>query len=429
MLVCFGFLNSHPAVQAMSNVEFVNVDSCNTSVTSSGVKLVAHPNFDTRYIECVGLGVGVVRFCLYGTVFDADLLTCVTPTVVADESSTVTVDPTTVVTTDTIETTTEETVVQDEHQPSDQVENRFVDWFRNTPTGQLVETRIQIGCVYGELDVSSGVCICVPGYTGVGCDQAVVGNGTVSAQVQQGVFDLGQYKLDRNLTDAGYEVTLGDLMGQLWSEVDPAQVFLHDFDYSTVLNGSNATSIAHKLYVYVADDYQKFETRFMYYVQLLDALVGLLANTSVKQEAVDFVNEWTVANNLTDTEKYTGGRAIVCQSIVSRVEDSLNVTRLAAERLFESLNDSTVYNETVAECYVNVLSSTTLNVWNTVVEAGFWKVTTSLTGVDGHKFLMDRPTSFRKGQFDVDNLTVSSYRVSACSTMNLLVPVEVNVRL
>lgn len=75
------------------------VDSC-TSTVLNGLKYVAHETDPRKYIECVGLGLGVDRTCVAGSVFDAAKVGCV-----LDEASLLESDNSTT-STSTVETTT-----------------------------------------------------------------------------------------------------------------------------------------------------------------------------------------------------------------------------------------------------------------------------------------------------------------------------------
>lgn len=60
----------------IDSIPVVNVASCTLDVLN-GIKYVAHSNDSSRYVECVGVGVGMERACVNGSVFDPSKVGCV----------------------------------------------------------------------------------------------------------------------------------------------------------------------------------------------------------------------------------------------------------------------------------------------------------------------------------------------------------------
>lgn len=60
-----------------SSIDVINVEACTKEVLVSGIKLTAFANDSRKYVECVGIGLGVERSCVIGSVFDIDKMGCV----------------------------------------------------------------------------------------------------------------------------------------------------------------------------------------------------------------------------------------------------------------------------------------------------------------------------------------------------------------
>lgn len=60
----------------IDSIPVVNVASCTLDVLN-GIKYVAHSNDSSKYVECVGFGVGMERACVNGSVFDPSKVGCV----------------------------------------------------------------------------------------------------------------------------------------------------------------------------------------------------------------------------------------------------------------------------------------------------------------------------------------------------------------
>lgn len=60
----------------VESIPVVDVVSCTSSVLS-GIRYVTHTNESNKYYECVGLGLGVEKVCVNGSVFDVTKTGCV----------------------------------------------------------------------------------------------------------------------------------------------------------------------------------------------------------------------------------------------------------------------------------------------------------------------------------------------------------------
>lgn len=60
----------------VESIPVVDVVACTSSVLS-GIRYVTHTNETNKYYECVGLGLGVEKVCVNGSVFDVTKTGCV----------------------------------------------------------------------------------------------------------------------------------------------------------------------------------------------------------------------------------------------------------------------------------------------------------------------------------------------------------------
>jgi hypothetical protein len=287
--------------------------------------------------------------------------------------------------------------------------------------------------VHGEYDISLGECICSPLFSGRRCDLASVGvtSGSLVQQIANKSFSLDSYQFRRNQTGDYQDLIVG-LASQLWSEINVAQLFLHDFDYAHMLaNQSNLSASIHRLNVYAHHDVAHFEANFLAYTTVIDSLVDiLLADTSsIACEALGYVDYWIQVNNLTselvvgnssnnnvsttttppttvivdnnevDLGRWLGSEsssastkpaprtasALLCESIEARSVRYVNATSLVLEQFYASyLNATTAaanYTLTL-QCYANRLANLTANVWDSVVSYGFWHSTLGLASLE-----------------------------------------------
>lgn len=450
-------------VEEVAQLKYFNNDYCNETVLAQTFKFVPHLNDTSKFIECVGIGLGFERDCPEGFKFDNVSLACFKPfEPLVDQKRNVVFRLVDVVygnvenetefsnQTNTTTTTTEAQIIGrmiegDEvmancsttEANSTEVENLnktmigrmvksedLIELFNSTETTNSteileettafpIEARIiesiemenqtidsnsteisdnstqseensskksvrNLGplckgvgnCVNGECDDSAEMfkCICLVDFTGETCETKLESNETNYEKILNHSFCVETY-INQTFSNGtvSYDELLVTLLDEIWGEISPLEEFLHNFEYESLFNGSNAQMVK----LYAKQSMLEFQAKFELYEQVLDSLIDYFNTTSIAAEANKFVDEW----NKTLNGEQQSARHLLCEPTVEKIKNFLNESFCIASHLYECKRNNQVEG---LEEQVETLKNSTDKAWDKVIEYGFWHVTHQL---------------------------------------------------
>jgi hypothetical protein len=390
------------------DVIYVNDTRCGAQ-NSTQIVYASFSNDTSKYIQCIGSGVGIVKSCLPGTGFNESQVSCVFQGVSFGVSNNVTAVVSNNVTVGVV------------HNVSDDASKRGFS------LGQLTGVVCKNGGVI-NYHASMGDCICLQNYSGHICENQVEVRHSHYAEILNGSFCVEKFVEEESLVSdnethdrigglhlsnftvhfqnvsANFEELLITLVDEIWSEISPEQAFLRDFNYSCISKMSERQigSLAQKLKFYAKHVVKNFESNFYVYKDVLSLLHVHLVNRSseVKVYAIKFIDEWNKNWVNVQNDTFSVGQVVEqgmveqvlnTSQVINKMRDGLNQTYGIACHFYHCVYNHT-HNEhgSIVESESNEdlvhqvqgvieqIRNATCKNWNMVVDYGFWFLTNRL---------------------------------------------------
>ncbi|CAF0946552.1 unnamed protein product, partial [Brachionus calyciflorus] len=262
-------------------------------------------------------------------------------------------------------------------------------------------------CVNGICDKYSEIfnCICSPNYEGVTCESPIKKDLTFE-KILNNTFCLDTFVNETfsNKT-AAYDELLLNLVDKLWAEINPEEHYMHIFNYNNLTSYASIGQEVQKLQFYSRISFFNFGYRLNLYEQVIDKLIEYFDNSTMKEQAVNFVNEW-------DKSMKLNGRHIVNPKVVEAVTNALNSTFYLANELADDYERQVKTGVEYKVGSVDGLVKSSDQSWVKVVEYGFWHITGRLTDRNENQFLQGQGNlkrSLPQGIYKVFNRINSNY--------------------
>ena len=253
--------------------------------------------------------------------------------------------------------------------------------------------------------------MCQPDFEGPTCEIRIVQD-KYYEHVLNNTFSVDKFVNETFLNSSvAYDELVIHLVDKVWSEINPEEQYVHLFNYYNLTFYANVGLEVQKLLLFSRVSLFEVEDRLNVFEQVLDRLFHLFQNSSLKEQAEEFVKKWEDSVN---QEKVNSvGRHIVNPVFVESVRSVLNETYYLVRELVDVYEAYLVINETVKFEKMDQLVNSTDRSWVKVIEYGFWHLTGQLVGKDDSYFMEKAVTSAKrslpKGIYNVFSRINSNY--------------------